>query len=143
MNPLFHTPEHLQLILEKADKSLLGASNLIDDGLLEFAVSRAYYAAFYAIEAALITRSITAISHKSIQVLFNREFIHSGIMPSGLNKSLARLFQERQNADYSYLATYTQEEATLHLQEAQRLVEAVRNYLVENRFLPPPTAKNL
>lgn len=105
MNPLFHTPEHLQLILEKADKSLLGASNLIDDGLLEFAVSRAYYAAFYAIEAALITRSITAISHKSIQVLFNREFIHSGIMPSGLNKSLARLFQERQNADYSYLAT--------------------------------------
>ncbi|MCU0425930.1 MAG: HEPN domain-containing protein [Candidatus Kapabacteria bacterium] len=138
MNTLSNTPEHLLLILEKADKSLIGSANLIDDGLFEFAVSRAYYAAFYAIEAALITRDITTVSHKSIIVLFNREFIHTGIMPPGLNRSLNRLFKERQNADYSYLANYTREDCELQLQEAKLLVAEVRKYLTDGNFLPNP-----
>jgi uncharacterized protein (UPF0332 family) len=132
-----HSPEHLHLIMEKAAKSLLGAANLAEDGLYEFAVSRAYYATFYAIEAALTTKGLMAASHKSIITLFNREFVHAGLVPSSLNKSLNLLFKERQNADYSYLASYSFEECQNHIQEATQIVDAMKHYLQSSGFLPP------
>ena len=46
------TAEQLALV-QKAERSIRGARVLMEDGLHEFAVSRAYYAMFYLAEALL------------------------------------------------------------------------------------------
>lgn len=140
MNPNATLSEQVVLMLDKADRSLRSASILTNEGSYEFAISRAYYAAFYAVEAALITKELMTSSHKSILVLFNREFIHAGLLPQALNTSLNILFKERQNADYSYLASYTREEGVHHIEQAALIVREIRQHLTQTDFLPPPTA---
>lgn len=45
--------EEIRGLIEKAQRSLRNARNLLDDGDCDFAIARAYYAIFYAATAAL------------------------------------------------------------------------------------------
>jgi uncharacterized protein (UPF0332 family) len=72
--------EQLGLMLQKAMRSLIVAEKLIFDGDYDFASSRAYYGAFYAIEAILLTKSISFSKHAGVISGFNQYFIKTGIL---------------------------------------------------------------
>jgi len=96
------------------------------------ASSRAYYAAFHAISAALLSRGETYSRHGQVLGAFNRAFVHTGLLPREFTGLLTRLFENRQSGDYDVLPGVTETEARRDIADAQRIVEAVR------RFLSPP-----
>jgi uncharacterized protein (UPF0332 family) len=50
--------EEVLSLLDRARRSLRSARNLLEDGDRDFAISRAYYAMFYAARAALLSEGI-------------------------------------------------------------------------------------
>ena len=65
--------KELQSLMERARRSLRSARNLLDDGDHDFAISRAYYAMFYAATAALLSLEVNRSKHSQSsggQVLF-------------------------------------------------------------------------
>ena len=62
-------------LLERAKKYIKSAQILIDSEDYESAVSRVYYAMFYAAEAILLTKELSFSSHKMVISSFGRYFV--------------------------------------------------------------------
>lgn len=71
-----------------------------------FAMNRVYYAAFYAVSAALLERGASFKKHSGVRSAFHREFIKSGTLNTEWSKFYDRLFEDRQESDYIALTTF-------------------------------------
>lgn len=65
-------------LLHKSRRSLAAAERLLRDGDHDFAVSKAYFAMFYAAQALLLTRDIRRSKHSGIIAAFNEQFVREG-----------------------------------------------------------------
>lgn len=74
----------------RARRYLQSAKLLLDSGDMESSVSRAYYAMFYAAEAALVTKGLAFSSHKGVIAGFGEHFVKTGVFPNRLNTELTR-----------------------------------------------------
>ena len=108
-----------------ARRKLDGARSALDSGFFEDAVSRAYYAAFHAVTAALATRELSYSSHGQVIGAFNREFIHAGNLSPEAFTRLQRLFANRQVGDYSASRTISRETAERGIADASWILDAV------------------
>jgi uncharacterized protein (UPF0332 family) len=122
----------LRALLALADEKLRAAGLLVAGGAWGDASSRAYYAAFHAVSAALLSRGETYARHGQVLGAFNRAFVHTGLLPKEFTALLTRLFENRQSGDYAVLPGVTETEARQDIVDAQRIVAAIR------RFLSPP-----
>jgi uncharacterized protein (UPF0332 family) len=86
-------------LIAKAERSLHAAGRLLDAGDHDFAVSRAYYAMFYAARALLLTRNIRRAKQSGVLAAFNSEFIRSGELPADLFGLLRDGFEDRAEGD--------------------------------------------
>jgi uncharacterized protein (UPF0332 family) len=120
-------------LLALADEKLRAASLLIAGGAWGDASSRAYYAAFHAVSAALLSRGETYSRHAQVLGAFNKIFVHTGPFPKEFTALLTRLFENRQSGDYDVLPGVTETEARQDVADAQRIIEAIRSFLN-----PPP-----
>ena len=91
--------------------------------------SRAYYAAFHAVSAALLSRGETYSRHGQVLGAFNRALVPTGLFPKEFTALLTRLFENRQSGDYGVLPGVTEAEARQDVADAQRIVEAIRRFL--------------
>jgi uncharacterized protein (UPF0332 family) len=123
-------------MIQKAERSLAAARRHIEQGDYDFGSSRAYYGAFYAMEAALISKGLSFSTHSGIITAFNQHYVKTAILPADFGKGIARLFRERQTADYVFDISIGKEDALRDLEIAERIVEAVAGYLKENGLLP-------
>ncbi len=64
--------DYAEVLLERADKALLVAQTLLEKCLLADAISRAYYAMFYAAQAVLFMKSLSAKSHSGTLNIFGQ-----------------------------------------------------------------------
>jgi uncharacterized protein (UPF0332 family) len=93
----------LTALLTLADEKLRAARLLVEGGAWGDASSRAYYAAFHAISAALLWRVETYSRHAQVLGAFNKAFVHTGLFPKEFTALLTRLFENRQSGDYDVL----------------------------------------
>jgi uncharacterized protein (UPF0332 family) len=114
----------LQELMNKAVRSLAAADLLIQKEHYDFAVSRSYYAMFYAAQALLLTRDIRRTKHSAIIAAFNEHFIHTGELPHELFLSLRTAFEDRAEGDYG-LAVISAEQADGSLAAAREFVDRV------------------
>ncbi|MEW5872528.1 MAG: HEPN domain-containing protein [Chloroflexota bacterium] len=70
--------EQIGLILAKAKESLEAARLLREEGYLDFAASRAYYAMFYTAEALLLSKNLSFSSHAAVIANYGKEFSKTG-----------------------------------------------------------------
>ena len=84
------TAEQLALV-QKAERSIRGARVLMEDGLHEFAVSRAYYAMFYLAEALLLGEGLAFSKHAAVIAAFGQHFAKSGRLPRSSTPIFVRL----------------------------------------------------
>ena len=124
----------LQGMMSKARRALKAAQRHLDDLDFDFAASRAYYAAFYAMEAALLTRGVTCSTHSGAIATFSERFIKTGILPAEFGAKTARLFRERQIGDYEFDVSVTGPDAEQDVQAAVTLVDAVARHLRVSTF---------
>jgi len=104
---------------------------LIGAGHYRTAVSRLYYACFYAVSALLLTEGRRVSKHSGVRALFDQFWVNTGRVPVRRGRFYRRMFQHRQKADYADLATFEQamvegwlREAVESVQEIAELVEA-------------------
>ena len=119
----------LQALTQKAARSIAAAKRDIEEGDYDFASSHAYYAAFYAMEAILLTKELSFSKHGSVIGAFNQHFVKTGTFPKEFSKWIARLFRERQTGDYGSGLSIGEQDAREDIQIAERIVEAITKYL--------------
>jgi len=124
----------LRDICSKADRALAAASGHMTAGDYDFAASRAYYAAFYSIEAILLTQELVFSKHSGVIAAFNQHFVKTAVFPKEFSKRIARLFRERQIGDYEFDLSVSEEDAEQGIEDAQTIVSAVRQHLERQGF---------
>lgn len=92
--------DYINYKLQKAAQSLKEARLLMENGMKDTAVSRLYYAAFYAINALLISNNFNPKTHSGTKTLFNKEFILTHKMDSRFSDFYSFLMAKRFEADY-------------------------------------------
>lgn len=123
------TASLLQASLEKSREKLRVAEYLLGAGAYDDAVSRAYYAAFHAAHAALLTEGLTATTHQGLVNLFGLHFVKSGKLPRELGKFLANLKDDRETSDYELYSPIDREIAEQAVKEAKAFLTAIEAYV--------------
>jgi uncharacterized protein (UPF0332 family) len=87
--------------LGRSRQELAAAKLLADHGFPAQAVSRAYYAAFYAAEAALSRHSETRSKHAGVIAAVGRILVRERGLDPEAGRVLRSLFERRSRADYN------------------------------------------
>ena len=122
------TPE-VEGLLNKARTSLQAARLLHEDGFLDFAASRAYYAMFYAAEALLLNRGLSFSSHSAVIAAFGKEFAKGGAMDARFHRYLIDAQDLRVAGDYGTEATITSAQVDEVLLRAEDMIAEAENVL--------------
>lgn len=109
----------------RADTALATASRLVDHDP-DAAASRAYYAAFYAIQAVFSVRGQTYSRHKAVEVAVHRDLVKAGVWSEKLGADFSLLVNLRHTADYGGRSHVGVEQARESVERARRVVQAAR-----------------
>ena len=92
-------------------------------------MSRAYYAAFHAAQAALLAEGHQAETHRGLLTLFSLVLVKTGKFEKKWGKFLANLKDDRETGDYEALSYLDEQTACLALAEAEEFVEKIEEFL--------------
>lgn len=126
--------ERVSAAFRRAREKLEVAEGVLAAGFAADAVPPAYYACYFAAEAALATEGDDVRTHEGLKSLFGLRFVRSGLLPARLGSILRELKDERQNSDYSVFPAITQEDATRSLGRAAEFVAALADFLAARGF---------
>jgi uncharacterized protein (UPF0332 family) len=118
------SPEEVQANLDRADASLQAAQLLLDSELLDDAASRAYYAAFHAATALLLSQNLSFSSHTGVLRAINLNFVKTGQLDQSIGRNLNWLAELRQVGDYG-------ETRRVSRPQAERAVAATAAFIAE------------
>ncbi len=118
--------------LERCWEELAAARLLAGKGFEAQAVSRAYFAAFFAAEAALLALGETRSKHSGVVSAFVHLLVRGGQLDEEIGRLLRSLFERRNEADYSPVDVPA-EEADAAIRDAERVVDAVETWLTQHR----------
>ncbi|WP_447975006.1 HEPN domain-containing protein [Nitrospira sp. Kam-Ns4a] len=123
---------HIELLrsyLAKAEEKVRAARDLYGKGYWDDAISRAYYAAFHAAQAALLTEGQRADTHRGLVTLFGLLLVKTGKLDRRWGKFLANLKDDREAGDYEAVSYLDEGTARRALDEAEGFVAAIRQYV--------------
>ncbi len=117
-------------LLRDARRNVRVATDLLTrEDAFDIAASRAYYAMFYAAEAALLSLSLSFSSHSGVVSAFGREFAKTERLPRELHGYLRRAFDLRQSADYGAGLSVSEPAARGVVENAAQFIAAIEEYL--------------
>ena len=111
----------------RSRQELEAARLLANGGFGAQAVSRAYYAAFYAAQAALEILGETRSKHSGVLSAFGSRVVREGGLSEDMGRILRSLFERRNAADYGDEVP-PRAEADAAIGDAARFVEAVESW---------------
>ena len=114
--------------LERSRQELAAARLLADNGFAAQAVSRAYYAAFYAAEAALLHIGVVRAKHAGVVAAVGRLLVRERGLEAEAGQLLRSLFERRSRADYE-LQAVPAEEGVRAVNDASSVVAAIAAWL--------------
>ena len=115
--------------LERADASVQAARTLIAEDHADFAASRAYYAAFYASTALLISEGVEFRRHSGVIAAVHQRFVKTGRLDQVLGRDLNWLFELRGVGDYGETRHVPAEDAEAAIAAAAGFVRAIKDFL--------------
>ena len=116
-------------LLEKARRSIYASKVLLQQGDVDFAAGRAYYAMFYTAEALLSEKGFRSRKHGGVHALFGEHFTNTGLMDAKFHRFLLDAFDRRLQADYGFDAVISQEEVTGMIEQAGEFLEKAEKFL--------------
>jgi len=123
--------EEIRILLDDAHESLEAARVLLERGFYRDAISRAYYAMFYAASALLRAKGIVTKSHRGVIAKFGLEFVNTGVVERYYAKALSLAETSREKADYDPTYHPSQEEAESIVEDAERFIGRIEKALEE------------
>ena len=121
----------IRALQEKAEQALSDAKLLLENGSVEAAINRGYYAAFQAARAALLTEDESPKTHSGVIRRFGYHFVRTGRVSDEIGDILATAQSMRGRADYDAIADLNQEDAAHLVDDARRCIR-----IVETQILP-------
>lgn len=115
--------------LLRAEKALRSAKLLEENGELEDAVSRAYYAMFHAARAILFSKGAKAKTHRGTISLFGEKIVKEGVLSKEFADMLRKAFDLRQKSDYELYAELNEELVEEVIKNAGKFVEKIKELL--------------
>ena len=94
--------EDEQRILNKARENINAAQLLVNQGFINIAASRAYYAMFYLAEVLLLRHSLSFSSHSAVIAAFGKEFAKTGLIEPKFHQYLIQTQNIHQTNDYRF-----------------------------------------
>lgn len=123
--------EVVKLYVEKANEELKVVRALREGEFYRVALSRAYFAAFYALVAALYVLGIVLGKHSAVLAALSKFLIKPGLIEEEYKDIYHRLYKFRQTSDYEPRYWPTPEEAAPFLDEAEKFVARIEKFLRE------------
>jgi uncharacterized protein (UPF0332 family) len=117
--------------MARARRELAAARHLASGGFPVQAISRAYYAAFYAAEVALAELGETRSRHSGVVAAFGQLLVRPGTLDPAAGRLLRSLFERRARADYDEDDEPTGDDARTAIDDATRLVETIDGWLAQ------------
>jgi uncharacterized protein len=122
----------LRYRIKQAEETLADAEAMNKGGLsTRSIVNRTYYSMFYALLGLLLKADIIlkTSKHSGIISLFDKEFVLSGKMDREFSKSLHKMFNARQTADYKELVEISSEDAVEAIKAAKLFIEEIKKVI--------------
>ena len=114
----------------RAEDSLSAAEKLVADGYADIAASRAYYAAFHAASALLLSKEgVTYTKHSAVLAHLHKEYIKTGRLPRDVGRIVNALYDIRHIGDYGGPAHVQSEQAEQAIEDARRAMCAMGAFL--------------
>jgi len=120
-----------QQILKSTEK-LEAAKSLLRENFIDDAISRAYYSIYHAASAVLLSKGLTANTHRGLKIMFGLYFIETGEIEKEFGQVLSKLKDERENGDYDVFVQFEKEDAQDGIKDAERFLKEMRHYLEES-----------
>ena len=121
----------IEKIISKSQRALKTAKDNFNNDDYEAASSKAYYAVFHIMQAALLLKKLSYSKHSGVIGGFSKEFIKTGIFPKSFSKKIRSLLHDREISDYSYSLTVERNQAEKDIEIAEEIVKTVEVYLKE------------
>lgn len=121
--------DYINYKLQKAAQSLKEARLLIINGMNDTAMSRLYYAAFYAVSALLVSKDYNPKTHVGVKTLFNKEFILKNKIDSKFSDFYSFIMAKRFEADYDDFVFIDEKNIEKLFTETQEFVDAILLFL--------------
>lgn len=122
-------PEHIIKELARARKALLAAKTLLEKGLFEDCVSRAYYAVLHAAKASLSLVGVESATHNGVRRMFGLHLVKTGKMEKEFAEILTAEQEDREIGDYEVGIEIEEERARQRVDEAEKFVQRIEQYL--------------
>jgi len=115
--------------LERAEQSIQAAQQLASGGYYDFAASRAYYAAFYAATAILLSEGLELSKHSAVIASIHQRFVKTGKLSKEQGKTLNWLFELRSVGDYGGTEHVSRQQVEQAIQAAEGFLSAIKSLL--------------
>jgi len=119
--------------LDLADLRMAAVNSLMSSEFYDDAVSRAYYAMYYAAKAALLTVGLTLKKHSSTVALFTEHFVRTGRVDKRFVSLLGRAQRARERSDYAPSVSVKKSEADQILLDAQAFIAKMKEIVEATR----------
>jgi len=113
--------------LAKSRRRLERAKKDFEEAYYEDAVSRAYYALFYAVQAALLAEGSQPKTHRGALSEFNRIYVKSRRVDPSCGKLLSKALALRERSDYDVTAEIDADAAVELLRDTEEFVRMVES----------------
>ena len=112
--------------LERAEQSIQAAKEMADSRFYDFAASRAYYAAFYAATAVLLTEGMEFTKHSGVIASVHQRLVKTGKIDKEQGKELNWLFELRNVGDYGVTVHVSQQDAEKAIKVAESFLNVIK-----------------
>lgn len=129
MSPEPSLAAQLRAMVDKADRAVRAAQRDLKAGDYDFASSKAYYAVFHMMQAALLTKQLTFSKHAGVISGFSEHFIKPGVLPGDLGQKIQRLRKDREVGDYGYTLSVEPNDAREDVLIAVEILSVIKTYL--------------
>jgi len=121
--------KQLKAMICKSKDSMEVARDLHKNGHYNDAASKSYYAVFHALQAILLSKSLSFSKHSGVLSGFNQEFIYKKIFAQDFYTKIVRLFKDRQIGDYEYEKAIDAKSSQEDVNDAEMIILAIEEYL--------------
>lgn len=121
--------------MTQAHEALAAAADNIRLAHYSTAINRAYYAMFYAANALLATKGIQRARHSGVLAAFRQEFVKTDLIEVEHSDEYGDAMDARHQADYAIGTEITEKLAQDYLEDAQRFITRVEQYLKEHKLV--------
>lgn len=119
----------VQLYMDRAWQDLKAAQSNLGQVFYEVAISRAYYAMFYAANALLAHKGVLRKTHSGVISAFGQHFVKTGLIESEYAKMLGQSFDSRLDNDYDIAFHPDRKLAAKIVRDAEQFLDRVERYL--------------